>query len=84
MTEDDTFDKLRRIPVERLEDLMMQNEDKFDISIYEKFNDFQIEFLKTHGWTELAYKRHWYARALENQSTIVGARWWKDFEESIK
>lgn len=62
MTEDDTFNKLRRLTYEELEHVMMSKtlsafrEGK---PIMEEFND---EALKIHGWTQQEYNKEFMRR----------------------
>ena len=55
MTEDDTFNTLRRIPWNQMYDLWMQS----DITPGRSDNDPKVnKFFKSYGWTYEAYLNH--------------------------
>jgi hypothetical protein len=56
MTEQDTFDRLCRVPYEALIDLMEQHWDPEIGYVYHPFAESEIVALKSYGWTELEYK----------------------------
>jgi len=66
MNEDDTFNRLRRIPYDQLSDRMDEESPFSDGYIYDPFNHSEIVWLNKYGWTELEYKKRYRLTLLED------------------
>lgn len=86
MTEDDTFDALRRTPLKKLQDLMsFEAEELFELPIYESFNEHETAYLHRHGWSVLEFKRAWVEQLkVVHPELIHNYGWWDDFVKSIE
>lgn len=85
MTEDDTFNMLRRTPLKKLQDCMTEDAPEFfEGPIYDTFSDFEVSFLHRHGWTVLEFKRAWVEQSLIDNPEIVKYNWWPEFIQSLK
>lgn len=65
MTEDDTFLKLKQIPYHELMKILTPAIG--ETHVYNKYTPADIAFLRTHGWTELKFKKAYAARIVDLQ-----------------
>ena len=80
MNEDDTFDALRRTPLEKLQKLMLEDErGAFESAVYHPFDNYELAFLERHGWTPVEFRRAWKDQALQENPNIVNSSWWPNF-----
>jgi len=71
-TEDDTFDKLRRVPYTELNDLIMREDPFIEGDIFAPFEPSEVAWLKKYGWTELEYKKAYRSYLLSKYNDL---RW---------
>jgi len=84
MTEDDTFNILRRIPFNDLQILIRNMPDNFNHNITEDFSEYEIQFLKNYGWTLLAFVKNWKEfKANEVEKPEDRYNWWPDVLQRI-
>ena len=83
MNEDDTFEALRRTPIDTLQQLMSDT-GIFESAIYEKFSETEIAFLKKHGWTVKEFRKSWMAKALKDIPNVHIYFWWEELLKSIE
>lgn len=84
MSEDETFNTLRRIPYKDLMVEVGQQPLMFNDQITLPLSAAEVEWLSKRGWSEIAFKKGWGEWRLNRNPEIVKYDWYPNFIEYIK
>lgn len=84
MTEDDTFNTLRRIPFTELVKLIKGLPDMFNVDVTDRLASEEVDWLYARGWSELDFKKTWRNHKFETEPDVTENIWWPAVQDHIR